>query len=161
MSLMVCPECGYSISDKAEICPYCGYPLTGTKLPKPLKIISGSYFGKLTRGEYTLRVTFWRCFFLVFFTINLLIYAFSWLVVPLFIPPAYKTVAAVIAIFLIYAVYLLICIVAVWRSAAHYKGATPFAFGARVFVICYAVSSLYLTISGFIFPLLKLAKLTN
>lgn len=161
MSLMVCPECGHSISDKAEFCLYCGYPLAGAKPPKPLKIISNSYFGKLAQGEYTLPITFWHCFFLAFFAVNMLIYAFSWLLIPLFMPPSSETIAAAVAIFLIYAAYLLLCAVGVWRSAARYTGARQLAFAARIFVVCYAVSSLYLTISGFIIPLLKLAKLTN
>lgn len=28
MALIICPECGKSISDKATVCPECGYPLT-------------------------------------------------------------------------------------------------------------------------------------
>lgn len=29
MALIVCPECGRKVSDRAEICPKCGYPLGG------------------------------------------------------------------------------------------------------------------------------------
>lgn len=27
MALIICPECGHSVSDKAAACPHCGYPL--------------------------------------------------------------------------------------------------------------------------------------
>lgn len=30
MAMIVCPECGKDISDKAEKCIYCGYPLANT-----------------------------------------------------------------------------------------------------------------------------------
>lgn len=29
MALIICPECGKSVSDKATVCPECGYPLAG------------------------------------------------------------------------------------------------------------------------------------
>lgn len=31
MSLIVCPECGEKISDKADICVHCGYPIKSLK----------------------------------------------------------------------------------------------------------------------------------
>lgn len=31
MSLIICPECGKQISDKAELCVHCGYPLKQLK----------------------------------------------------------------------------------------------------------------------------------
>lgn len=160
MALIVCPECKHDISDKAESCPYCGYPLAKTRLSERLNIHGGSYFGKLARGEYPLRSAFWLCFFLVFFTVNMLIYIFSGSIAPFLLPPTYETVAAVIVIFLIYAIYLLTCVVGVWRSAGRYQGTKLLATGARVFVVCYAVNSLYLTIFGFILTMLKLARLT-
>ena len=27
MALMICPECGGQVSDKAHACPHCGYPI--------------------------------------------------------------------------------------------------------------------------------------
>ena len=27
MALMICPECGGQVSDKAHTCPHCGYPI--------------------------------------------------------------------------------------------------------------------------------------
>lgn len=33
MALIICPECGHSVSDKAAACPHCGYPL-GVELPQ-------------------------------------------------------------------------------------------------------------------------------
>ena len=33
MALIMCPECGKSISDKAEYCPHCGIP--AKYFPKP------------------------------------------------------------------------------------------------------------------------------
>ena len=27
MALMLCPECGGQVSDKAHTCPHCGYPI--------------------------------------------------------------------------------------------------------------------------------------
>lgn len=35
MSLITCPECGNSISDKALSCPRCGYPMNSTTSAKP------------------------------------------------------------------------------------------------------------------------------
>lgn len=35
MSLILCPECGLSISDKAVACPHCGYPLSSDSSMKP------------------------------------------------------------------------------------------------------------------------------
>lgn len=32
MSLITCPECSGSISDKAIICPHCGIPLQNTSI---------------------------------------------------------------------------------------------------------------------------------
>lgn len=34
MSLITCPECGQSISDKAAACPHCGYPLSALKISR-------------------------------------------------------------------------------------------------------------------------------
>ena len=32
MALMKCPECGGTVSDKAEICPHCGCPVEEKKV---------------------------------------------------------------------------------------------------------------------------------
>lgn len=34
MSLLICPECGKEISDKAQLCPICGYPLGESSQPQ-------------------------------------------------------------------------------------------------------------------------------
>ena len=35
MALITCPECGASVSDKAEKCPQCAYPINKTETPPP------------------------------------------------------------------------------------------------------------------------------
>ena len=41
MALITCPECGASVSDKAEKCPQCAYPLNKieTELPPPPEVV--------------------------------------------------------------------------------------------------------------------------
>ncbi len=35
MALITCPECGTSVSDKAEKCPQCAYPINKSNNPPP------------------------------------------------------------------------------------------------------------------------------
>lgn len=161
MALIQCPECKHNVSDMAAACLYCGYPLAemGKRQPRfPPRI---SFFIKLWRGEYSLSAAFWLYFFTVFFTVNTAIYAFPQMIIRVLLPPTYGGILLSMAAFIIYALYLLTCVAGVWRSAYRYKGAKVFALSARVFVICYAFSSLYLTTLGFIFPLLTLLKFIN
>ena len=34
MALIVCPECGGKVSDKASACPHCGYPILNANSEK-------------------------------------------------------------------------------------------------------------------------------
>ena len=38
MAMIICPECGKSVSDKAETCPNCGYPIAASNLDGTVKI---------------------------------------------------------------------------------------------------------------------------
>lgn len=159
MALTTCPECKNNISDLAEACPHCGYPVGG--LGNAAR--DGSPAGKsrllrLWRGEYPLRYAFWRSFFAVFFTVNVLIALFPGVLLRLILPPTAAAVGVILAAYLVYAAYLVICAVGVWRSASGYRGRPYLATAARVFVCCYLVSSLYLITSGFILPLLYLFR---
>lgn len=159
MALTVCPECKNSISDMAEACPHCGYPAGGKKSGAPTGGTPGSScLARLWRGEYPLRYTFWGAFFAVFFTVNILIALFPGPLLRLIIPPTAAGVGVILAGYLVYAAYLVVCAVGVWRSAARYQGRKYLAAAARLFVCCYLVSSLYLITSGFILPLLYLFR---
>lgn len=37
MPLITCPECGATVSDKAEKCPKCVYPINKIQPPNPVK----------------------------------------------------------------------------------------------------------------------------
>jgi len=41
MALIVCPECGRGVSEKAVTCPQCGYPLKEPAAPAPVVAASG------------------------------------------------------------------------------------------------------------------------
>lgn len=155
MTLFNCPECKRGISDKAEKCPHCGCPV-GKKAPPRRSCI-----GKLWRGQYPLRQSFWLAFFSVFLIINISIYALPRSVALLLMPPTRFCLFFILVAFLIYTAYLVICFAAVWRSSARYGGNRIWAYCARAFVVFYAFNSLYLTLSGFILPLLKLSRLVN
>lgn len=164
MALITCPECKHRISDKAGVCPNCGYPVADMKNSLSEKILlklRDSYLGKLWQGKYPLRAAFWLCFFLTFFSLNILITLFPDILRPWILPPTYGSVSLIMLVYAIFMVYLFICVVGIWRSAADYRGVKALAAAARLFVCCYTVSSLYLTITGFILPLFQLLKLVN
>lgn len=160
MALIVCPECKKNISDMAGACPHCGYPTEGKKsgASSGFSALRGSYPHRLWRGEYPLRYAFWGSFFAVFFSINILIALFPGVLLRMIIPPTAANVVIIIACYLIYAAYLVICAVGVWRSAAGYKGPKPLAVGARVFVCGYLISSLYMTATHLVLPLLYIFR---
>lgn len=159
MALIVCPECKNSISDMAGTCPHCGYPAGGKKNDAPAESPAGNfYLSRLWRGEYSLRSAFWGAFFAVFFTVNILIALFPGALLRMIIPPTAASVGIILAGYLIYAAYLIVCVVGVWRSAANYRGRKYLASAARFFVCCYLVSSLYLITNGFILPLLYIFR---
>lgn len=158
MALIICPECNRNISDKAEVCPHCGYPIASMESLARQKKPSGTYLVKLWRGEYKLSYTFWGSFFSVYLAINFLIAAFPGMLLRAILPPTSATIAIITACYLVYTAYLLICVVGVWRAAGRYTGSAAPAIAARLFVCGYAVSSLYMTTSGFMLPLLNLYK---
>lgn len=157
MTPIVCPRCKNNITGQAGVCPHCGGEDSGNKHNiKKIFLPVGSYICRLWHGKYALRTAFWGSFFAVFFTVNILIVLFPNILLKMILPPAAADIVIIMAGYCIYTVYLLICVVGVWRSALNYQGGKLMAASARVFVCGYAVSSLYLTTSGFIFPLLRL-----
>lgn len=161
MPLIICPECKKNISDKAKACPHCGFPLQGAGEGKLASILRKSYLGRLWRGQYPLRWTFWLCFFAVSLAVNIFVYVFQQPLTWQLIPPTYGRTTFAVILFAFYAVYLLICTAGVWRSAAKYEGINVFATGAKLLTVCYTISSIYLTTYGFIIPLIRITKLIN
>lgn len=161
MPLIICPECKKNISDKAKACPHCGFPMQGQGEGKLASILRTSYLGRLLRGEYTLCLTFWLCFFAVSLAVNIFIFLFQQPLTWQLIPPTYGRTVFAIMLFAFYAAYLLICTAGVWRSAAKYEGANMFAAGAKLLTVCYTISSICLTTFGFIIPLIRITRLIN
>ena len=50
MAMIVCPECGKDISDKAEKCIYCGYPLANTSETPGGTVVIYGYTGWFFAG---------------------------------------------------------------------------------------------------------------
>lgn len=159
MPLIICPECKKNISDRAKTCPHCGFPMERPDEGRLAGILRKSYLGRLWRGEYLLRWTFWLCFVAVSQTVNIFIYVFRQRLVWQLIPPTYGRTTFAVILFAFYAAYLFICTAGVWRSAAKYEGASVFSAGARFLTACYTISSVCMTIFGFILPLIRITKL--
>lgn len=50
MALINCPECGMTVSDKADKCPRCAYPLNPTETIPPQQILTEKIVVKSKEG---------------------------------------------------------------------------------------------------------------